>query len=261
MLLASSLCLAAHNRSCNAQDLERWVYVSANFLLPAEVNRVEQLMKECRPPGYTHLLITDSKFCRLKELDKRYFQNIARIAATAKQLDLKLVPAVFPVGYSNSLLSQNVNMAEGLPVRNALFEIHGKEATLVADPVVSLPRVTDRKQWNFIDQTLQTEGDSLRATEPQGENCRIMKIGANLALSTLPRVHSHPDRELQRAASDHSAGYYDADAEQIGKWLDTVKKSKISNVIGVMYTTWKQDYSHLKDSKMWSIDLRREQTS
>ncbi len=97
MLLASSLCLAAHNRSCNAQDLERWVYVSANFLLPAEVNRVEQLMKECRPPGYTHLLITDSKFCRLKELDKRYFRNIARIAATAKQLDLKLVPAVFPL--------------------------------------------------------------------------------------------------------------------------------------------------------------------
>jgi hypothetical protein len=73
------------------------------------------------------------------------------------------------------------------------------------------------------------------------------EVGANLALSTLPRVRSHPDRELQRAASDHSAGYYDADAEQIGKWLDTVKKSKISNVIGVMYTTWKQDYSHLKE--------------
>lgn len=186
MLLASSLCLAAHNRSCNAQDLERWVYVSANFLLPAEVNRVEQLMKECRPPGYTHLLITDSKFCRLKELDKRYFQNIARIAATAKQLDLKLVPAVFPVGYSNSLLSQNVNMAEGLPVRNALFQIHGKEATLVADPVVSLPAVTERKQWNFIDQTLQIEGDSLRATEPQGENCRIMKL-----VQTSPFRHYH----------------------------------------------------------------------
>lgn len=186
MLLASSLCLAAHNRSCNAQDLERWVYVSANFLLPAEANRVEQLMKECRPPGYTHLLITDSKVCRLQELDQRYFQNIARIAATAKQRDLKLVPAVFPVGYSNSLLSQNVNMAEGLPVRNALFEIHGKEATLVADPVVSLPAVTEVKQWNFIDQTLQIEGDSLRATEPQGENCRIMKL-----VQTSPFRHYH----------------------------------------------------------------------
>lgn len=186
LLVMASLFIVANNRSCKAQALERWVYVSANFLLPTEVDRVEKLMKECRPLGYTHLLITDSKFCRLKELDKRYVQNISRIVATAKQLELKLVPAVFPVGYSNSLLSQNVNMAEGLPVRNALFEVHGNNAALVADPQVSLPSITDRKQWNFVDKTLQVDGDFLKATEPQGQNCRVMK-----SVKVSPFRHYH----------------------------------------------------------------------
>jgi len=43
------------------------------------------------------------------------------------------------------------------------------------------------------------------------------------------------------------AGFYDADAEQIGKWLETVRKNNIPDVIGVMYTTWHQDYSQLKE--------------
>lgn len=186
LLVMTSIFIFGSTNFCKAQALERWVYVSANFLLPSEVDRVEQLMKECRPLGYSHLLITDSKFCRLKEMDKRYFQNISRIAATAKQLDLKLVPAVFPVGYSNSLLSQDVNMAEGLPVRDALFEIHGKVANLVADPRVSLPSMTDRKQWNFVDKTLLEDGDFLRANEPQGDNCRIMK-----SVKVSPFRHYH----------------------------------------------------------------------
>jgi hypothetical protein len=43
------------------------------------------------------------------------------------------------------------------------------------------------------------------------------------------------------------AGYYDADAQQIGRWLDTVRSQRIEGVVGVMYTTWKQDYSHLRE--------------
>jgi hypothetical protein len=53
----------------------------------------------------------------------------------------------------------------------------------------------------------------------------------------------------ERGHSQILAGYYDADAEQIGKWLDTVEKNKIKGVLGVMYTTWHQDYSQLKEFK------------
>jgi len=99
---------------------------------------------------------------------------------------LRLVPAVFPVGYSNELLAQNPNLAEGLPVRNALFEVRGDRAELVADPAVSLPLLGDRKSWNFVDEALRSEGDGLRAGDPQGENCRAMKT-----VRVAPSRHYH----------------------------------------------------------------------
>jgi hypothetical protein len=43
------------------------------------------------------------------------------------------------------------------------------------------------------------------------------------------------------------AGFYDADAGQIGEWLKVVREQKIRGVTGVMYTTWKQDYSQLRE--------------
>jgi hypothetical protein len=43
------------------------------------------------------------------------------------------------------------------------------------------------------------------------------------------------------------AGYYDTDAGQVGKWLRTVKEQGTAGVIGAMYTTWKQDYSQLRE--------------
>ncbi|MFN9345649.1 MAG: hypothetical protein ACK6DQ_03570, partial [Planctomycetota bacterium] len=42
------------------------------------------------------------------------------------------------------------------------------------------------------------------------------------------------------------AGYYDSDPKQIKEWLDTVASQKIPGVQGVMYTTWKRNYSDLE---------------
>jgi hypothetical protein len=157
------------------QRLERWVYAPANLLVPENVDRLEQLMREAAGLGFTHLLLSDSRFSRLHEMDERYFRHVERVRKLSDELQLRLVPAVFPVGYSNDLLAQNPNLAEGLPVRNALFEVRGDRAELVADPAVSLPSLGDRKSWNFVDEALRSEGNGLRAEDPQGENCRAMK--------------------------------------------------------------------------------------
>jgi hypothetical protein len=42
------------------------------------------------------------------------------------------------------------------------------------------------------------------------------------------------------------AGYYDGPPEQINRWLDTVLEQQIPNVQGVMYTTWRRNYSDLE---------------
>ena len=42
------------------------------------------------------------------------------------------------------------------------------------------------------------------------------------------------------------AGYYDADPEQLARWLETVRDNRVQGVVGVMYTTWQNDYSNLE---------------
>jgi hypothetical protein len=40
------------------------------------------------------------------------------------------------------------------------------------------------------------------------------------------------------------AGYYDADLGQIKSWLESA--NRVNGAIGVMYTTWRGDYSNLE---------------
>src|SRR5262249_25002073 len=51
----------------------------------------------------------------------------------------------FSIGYSNDMLWHDPNLAEGLPVKNALFIVKHGEARLVADPPVSLKSIPDWK--------------------------------------------------------------------------------------------------------------------
>src|SRR6185436_414726 len=86
--------------------------------------------------GYTHVLLADSKFSRLSEMDSRYFKNVERTKRIAADLKLAIVPAVFSIGYSNDLLSRNPSLAEGLPVKEAPFVVKDGVATLEHDPAV-----------------------------------------------------------------------------------------------------------------------------
>lgn len=174
-VLSVALLLTCFCSSAAGQRLERWVYVSTNLLVSENVDRLEQLMRDAAGLGFTHLLLADSKFSRLHEMDERYFRHVERVRRLSDELQLRLVPAIFPVGYSNDLLAQNPNLAEGLPVRDALFEVRGNRAELVADPAVGLPSLGDRKAWNFVDESLRAEGEVLRVSDPKGENCRVMK--------------------------------------------------------------------------------------
>ena len=169
-----------------AEPLQRWIYFPVNLLVDAECERLETTMRRGANLGYTHFLIADSKFSRLNQLDERYFANIKRISNAAAGLKIDLAPALFPVGYSNDMLSQNPNLAEGLPVREALFEVQAGTARVVADPPVSLPPLTQRGEWNFVDDGFTVSGEWLQARDLGEHNCRLMKT---LTLSPFRQYH------------------------------------------------------------------------
>jgi hypothetical protein len=83
-------------------------------------------------------------------MSKPYMSNIDRVKQIAKDLKLEIVPALFNIGYSNNLLWHDPNLAEGLPVKDALFVVSGGAARLVPDPPVSLASKPNWKDDSVI---------------------------------------------------------------------------------------------------------------
>ena len=98
------------------QALERWFYVSQNLWVDQNVTNVLALMQRAAQAGYTHMQVSDSKFSHLATMDAHYFNNLGLIRQAATNLNLEVVPALFPVGYSNDLLFNDPNLIEKVEI-------------------------------------------------------------------------------------------------------------------------------------------------
>lgn len=160
------LLLALLQTAPEAADLsQRWLYSPTNLQVDENVATLDALWRRAARAGYTHVLLADSKLAKLADVPARYFKNVERAKAIAAELKLEVVPALFHIGYSNSMLWHDPNLAEGLPVENALFVVKGGRATLEADPPVAL-----RPKWGFVDETFDA---SFTAKDPNGKNARF----------------------------------------------------------------------------------------
>ncbi len=168
LVLTAGLC--AGGGEATAAPLERWIYLSTNLQNPQNVVKAEALFARGAATGFTHVLLTDSKFSKLEEVPVSYRENCAEVQRAAAKHGITIVPALFGMGYSNEHLVHNPHLAEGLPVKEALFVVYGGEARIVADPPVSLPgtKRENLREWKFADGTLVSEDDTLKATEPGG---------------------------------------------------------------------------------------------
>src|ERR1041384_3656744 len=102
---------------------ELWLYCSQNLWVDKNIDNLEQLFARAGKAGYTHVLLADSKFAKLDDMDARYFKNVERVKKIAAENHLEIVPAVFPIGYSNDILWHDPNLIEALPVRDVELEV------------------------------------------------------------------------------------------------------------------------------------------
>src|SRR5438876_215793 len=84
-----------------AQAIEKWIYKATNLQVDKNVDELGQLFARGHAAGYTHVLLADSKFSRLADVDPRYFKNAARVKQLAAEHQIEIVPALFSIGYSN----------------------------------------------------------------------------------------------------------------------------------------------------------------
>jgi hypothetical protein len=160
---------------------DRWIYYSCNLAVDKNVEALESVAVRGAKAGYNNgIVLSDSKFGRLGDLNQHYFQNIDRVKKIAADNHLQIIPCVFPIGYSESILSHDPNLAEGLPVRDVLYEVANGFARIVPDPAASLNRegFKDLTKWQFHDETVvAVEEGAVKITDPKGKNARIaMKV-------------------------------------------------------------------------------------
>ncbi len=154
--------------------MEKWIYTARNLLIDKSVDDLEALMKTGSALGYDHLLLADSKFSRLGELDQRYFRNVERVKQLAVKYHMEIVPTLFPVGYSNDILEQDVNLVEALSVKGTPLTVHGGAAE-VDDPAAPKlpPDFSDLRKWGFHDPSITSVDGAAVTTDPKGANSRI----------------------------------------------------------------------------------------
>jgi hypothetical protein len=129
---------------------ELYLYHQINFYVDKNLEVAEKLWSRAAKAGYTKVIVADSKLAKLADMDKRYFQNLDHAKKIAADLKLELIPTLFHIGYSNTMLWHDPNLAEGLPVKDALFEVKGGLADVVADPPVAFPA-----KFGFKDETVE----------------------------------------------------------------------------------------------------------
>lgn len=170
----------------------RWVYIQCNLQVDAEVVRLKGILQRAAAAGYNGIVLSDYKFGFLDRVIPVYFQNAQAVLQSAKQLGLKVYTTVCPIGYSNELLVNDPNLAEGLPVREATYRVQGREAILVPSAKASLTNGDFREAsgntlvgWSFqdnpgdstfVDSAVERNGlPSLRIEESKHRNARIMQ--------------------------------------------------------------------------------------
>ena len=184
LTLILALCFVGLARADAPREL--WLYCPANLLVDENVDRLEAIWRRAAAAGYTHILLADSKFSRLEQMDDRYFKNVERVKTIAATNRLTVVPALFPVGYSNDLLFHDPNLAEGLAVKDALFVVRGNEAKVEADPPVKLDRML------FHDDSIRIDPAGVAKATPTDANARMA-----FGLSVKPRRCYHVSVQIR----------------------------------------------------------------
>ncbi|OGG06591.1 MAG: hypothetical protein A3F83_16290 [Candidatus Glassbacteria bacterium RIFCSPLOWO2_12_FULL_58_11] len=116
----------------------RWVYMHGKPLENMDqVALIRKVAKTAAEHGLNGLVL-DAFFDRIDMEPPYNYKNLQVIMQICKDNNLEFIPAVFGMGYNAPLLAHDKNLIEGLPVKDALYVVSGKEARLADDPPVEI---------------------------------------------------------------------------------------------------------------------------
>lgn len=117
---------------------DRWVFVHDRaFTDDSQVEEVREIVRTAAEHGLNGMVLS-AGLDRLDLKPPDYFRRLEEVRNFCTQYGVEIVPLLFSVGYGYSVILHDKNLCEGLPVKDALFVVSGKEARLVPDPTVGI---------------------------------------------------------------------------------------------------------------------------
>jgi len=117
---------------------DRWVWVFGwNLDKDGDTVEIQQLLERGAAHGINGAVVSFGLDALCKK-SPEFFRRLATLQQTCARLKVELIPSVFSIGYGGGLLAHDRHLAEGLPVVDAPFVVHGREAQFVPDASVRL---------------------------------------------------------------------------------------------------------------------------
>jgi hypothetical protein len=179
----------------------RWFFLMTNLQVHENLPKAETLLHRAAKAGYNGVVLADFKLNVLDRVTDNYFKNTRQFKATADELQIEVIPAVAPFGYSEGILTHDPNLAEGLPARDVPLRVDGDHAVVDSqlgdvfaggafeerrgDTFVGWDFQDEPGKMSFVDTQVRHSGrSSVRFDDPAKNSA-----SGNARVSKLVKVH------------------------------------------------------------------------
>jgi len=135
--LLLTVCIAGNPVSA-ASYPDRFVWIFGwSLTRDSDVAEISQLLETGAKHGINGAVVSFGLDTLCKK-SPDYFRRLEEVRQVCERNRIELIPSVFSVGYAGSVLSHDRNLAEGMPVEDALFVAGKDEARFRPDASVRL---------------------------------------------------------------------------------------------------------------------------
>ncbi len=150
-LLLGVFLSAAAARSQTMPDRFVWVF-GWGLGEDRDVPQITQVLETAGKHGFNGAVFS-AGLDTLCQRTPDYFRRLEAVQAACQTNRLELIPAIFSVGYGGAVLAHDRNLAEGLPVEDAPFQVEGNTARFVSPGTTN--RVLNGGFEDFTDNKLK----------------------------------------------------------------------------------------------------------
>lgn len=120
---------------------KRWIYSAHNLRGANAMTELEKIAANMKSYRMNGIQQNDWKYNALDEQPNFYFDSVARFRKMCKDNQLEIIPGVCSIGWSNGLLFNNPNLAEGMPSESK-FIVEQNQCRQVDDSPIVFPNAS-----------------------------------------------------------------------------------------------------------------------